>query len=95
MRMLRVVPGDMELMVETSWKIKQHAKDADREDAMDNGKTVHIVPVDELFLLQYSRGHLRVLPGDLEPMIDTSWKMKQHAKDADRGDAMDSDKTSE
>ncbi|XP_063383959.1 5-formyltetrahydrofolate cyclo-ligase-like [Cydia fagiglandana] len=44
MRMLRVLPGDLELMVETSWKIKQHRKDADREDAMENGLDLVIAP---------------------------------------------------
>ncbi|XP_011553261.3 5-formyltetrahydrofolate cyclo-ligase [Plutella xylostella] len=37
MRMLRVLPGDLEAMPETSWGIKQHAKDVVREDALDNG----------------------------------------------------------
>ncbi|XP_047991709.1 5-formyltetrahydrofolate cyclo-ligase-like [Leguminivora glycinivorella] len=44
MRMLRVLPGDMEEMVETSWKIKQHRKDAVREDAMEKGLDLVIAP---------------------------------------------------
>lgn len=37
MKMLRVMPGDMDIMVATSWGIKQHAANEDREDALDNG----------------------------------------------------------
>lgn len=52
MRMLRLLPGDQDVMVETSWKIKQHAKDAEREDAMENGKTNLEINSKILFLLQ-------------------------------------------
>ncbi|XP_061704067.1 5-formyltetrahydrofolate cyclo-ligase-like [Cydia pomonella] len=115
MKMLRVLPGDLELMVETSWKIKQHSKDAVREDAMENGKIYCIsLNLDSIrtavfagrkevaesparrfrtaFVPQYSRGQmkmLRVLPVDLELMVETSWKIKQHSKDAVREDAME------